>query len=96
MSEKGLETHPEVQEGLGDPPGGPGRVGIPTRMSGKGRETHPGVREWSGDPPGGTGSYGSTHPEVREVSADPLDGPRRVGRPSQRYGKGRGTYPEVL
>ena len=40
-SGKGLETNPEVREGLGthlevwevlvDPPGGPGRVGRPTR-----------------------------------------------------------------
>ena len=51
---KGREVQTEVREGLGDPSGGPGKVGKPTQRSGKGCETHPEVREGSVDLPGGT------------------------------------------
>ena len=77
----GRETHLEVREGSGDPPGDPGRVGRSTRRSGKGRETHPEVRDGSRNPPGGpgwvvkptrrSGKGRETHPKVREGSRDP-------------------------
>ena len=66
-------------EGSQDPPGGPGRVGRPTRRSEKGRETHLEGHEFhqelqigSGDPPGGPERVGRTHLEVREGSGDHL------------------------
>ena len=43
---------PDVQEWLGGPPGCPGVVGRPSRMSGSGREALPNVRKWSRGPPG--------------------------------------------
>ena len=52
-SERGQETHPEVQKGLGGPPEGSGRVARPTRTSVRGRKDHPEVWEWSGGPLGG-------------------------------------------
>ena len=52
MCGKGRDAHSEVRERSGDPPGGPGRVGILTRRLEKGQETHQVVREGSGDPPG--------------------------------------------
>ena len=49
--ERGQEAHPEVREGLGVPPGGPGEVekptcrsGSPTWRSERGREAHPAVQ----------------------------------------------------
>ena len=42
----------DVREWLGSPPGSPGLVGIPTRISGSGREVLHYVREWSGGQPG--------------------------------------------
>ena len=36
----GRNTHPEVREESGDPPGGLGRVERSTRRFGKGREAH--------------------------------------------------------
>ena len=39
------EFHQELQKGSRDPPGGPERIGRPTRRSRKGRETHPEVQE---------------------------------------------------
>ena len=53
MSKMGLETHPEVREGSGDLPGGPGGVGRLTQRSKWGQEAHPEIREGSGGPPEG-------------------------------------------
>ena len=41
----GQESHPEVQEGSGGPPGVPGKVRRPTKRSSSGREADPKVRE---------------------------------------------------
>ena len=42
---------PDVREWSGGPPGCPGIVGWPSRMSGSGRDSLPNVQEWSGNPP---------------------------------------------
>ena len=49
----GQGTLREVQVGLQDPLGGPGRVGGPTRRYGTGQGTHGEVQDGSGDPHGG-------------------------------------------
>ena len=49
MSGSGLEAHPDVHEWSGGPPGCPGVVERPSRMSGSGREAH---LDGLGDPPG--------------------------------------------
>ena len=43
---------PDVREWLGGPPGCPGLVGRPSRMSGSDRDAIRDVRELSGGPPG--------------------------------------------
>ena len=49
----GWWTLGEVRDGLGDPRGGPGRIGRPSERSGTGRVTLPVFRDGYGDPPGG-------------------------------------------
>ena len=49
----GLEILGEVRDWSGDPPGGPGLVGGPSRRFGTGRETLQEVRDRSGEPLGG-------------------------------------------
>ena len=44
MSESGRETLPDVQEWSVGPPGCPGVVGSPSRMTWSGREAIPNVR----------------------------------------------------
>ena len=44
----GGEALTDVREGSGCPPGSPGVVASPSRMSSSGREALPVVREWSG------------------------------------------------
>ena len=51
MFGSGREALSDVLSWSGDPPGCPGLVGMPSRMSGNGRVAHPDVREWSGVPP---------------------------------------------
>ena len=46
MSGGGQEILPDVWEWSGDPPGCPGVVDRPSRMSGSGREAIADVREW--------------------------------------------------
>ena len=68
-------------ERLGVPPGCPGVVGRPSRMSGSGRESLPDVREWLRGPPGCpevverpyrmSGSGGEDLPDVWQGSGDP-------------------------
>ena len=50
----GQEAHPEVWEGLGDPPKVPGGVEWPTRRSKRGREAQQNVQDGSGGKPGGS------------------------------------------
>ena len=45
------EALPDEWEWSGGPPGCPGVVGRPSRMSGSGREALPDDPKWSGDPP---------------------------------------------
>ena len=47
----GREVLPDVQEWLGSPPGCPGVVGRPSRMSGSGWLALPEVLKWSEGPP---------------------------------------------
>ena len=59
------------------PPGGPGGVERPTRMSWWGRVSHPEVREvWE------------AHPVVLVGSRGPYGGPGGVSRPTQRFRRG--------
>ena len=51
MSGSGRESLPDDREWSGDPPGCPGVVGRPTRMTGSGWNFLLDDREWSGDPP---------------------------------------------
>ena len=51
-------TFLEVQDGSGEPRGGPGRVEGPWRKSGMGQGTLPEVRDGLGDPPVGLGWVG--------------------------------------
>ena len=81
MSGCGQEALPDVRVWSEGPPGCPGVVGRPSRMSGSGREaltvgreTFPNVWEWSGGPPGCPGV---------------------VRRPSRMSGSGRVTLPDV-
>ena len=54
----GLEALPEVQDESVVPPGGPGRVGRPSRKSGTFRETLPQVQDGSVGPTRGSGRVG--------------------------------------
>ena len=49
MSGSGRETLPNDRVWSGGPPGSPGMVGRPSRISGSFWEALPDVREWSGD-----------------------------------------------
>ena len=51
MSGSGSEALPNVREWSRGPPGCPGVIQRPSRMSDSGREDIPVVREWSGGPP---------------------------------------------
>ena len=64
----GRGTIPEISDESGDPRGGPGRVGGPSRKSETDRGTLPEVRE-------GLGTLG----EVRYISGDPHRGLGRFG-----------------
>ena len=88
-------AHPEVREGLGGPPGGPGVVGRPTLRSGRGWEANPVVREGSGGPPGGPEGVQAAHPEVLDWSGGQPRSSGRVGRPTRKFGKGLEAHPEV-
>ena len=86
------DTLPEVSEGSGHPPGGPGgvmrhtqrsgrpcrRSRTPSRRSGRGQDTLPEVREGSESTPGG--------------SVDPPGGLGGVGTPSRKSGGVRTPY----
>ena len=48
MSGSGRVSLPDVWERSGGPPGCPGVVGKPSRMTGSGREALPDSREWLG------------------------------------------------
>ena len=54
----GQRTINEVRDWLGDPRGGPGRVGGPTGRSGTGLRTYGEVRDELGDPWEGLGQVG--------------------------------------
>ena len=58
MSESGWEALPDVREWSRDPPGCPGVVKRPSRMSGSGRESLTGVRQLLGVSPGYPGVVG--------------------------------------
>ena len=85
------ETHLEVREGPGGPPGcsvevgwptrWPGRGRKPTRRSGRGREDHPEFLEGSGGRPGGPEGLSG--------------GPGGFERPTRMSGSGRETHPDV-
>ena len=103
-SEMGRETLGEIQDGLGDPRGGPGQVmgpqvgpglvGVHSKRSGTDRGTLGDVRDLSGDPRGGPGRVGG--PSRRSgTGRRPPGGPGRVGKPSWRSGTGWGTILEV-
>ena len=88
MSGSGWEAHQVVRVRSGGPPGCPGVVGRPSRISGSGREAlpnslkaHPDVQEWSGCPSGRSGV--------------PPECPGVVGRPSRMLGSGRESIPDA-
>ena len=82
MSESGREALPEVLEleSSGGPPGSPGLVGRPSRMSRCGREALPDIRVWSGGPPGNW-----------ELSGGHPGRPGGIERPSRKSESGRGA-----
>ena len=73
----------EVQDGLGDPRGGPGQVG----------DTQGGLG-LVGGPSGMSRTGRGTLPEVQKRVGDTRGGPGRVGGPSWRSGSGRKTLPK--
>ena len=102
----GSGSLPEVDNGLGDPRGSPGRDEEPSGRLGKGRGTPRGGTGRDGGPSERFGTGRGTLGKVREGSRDLWGGPGRVegpsgglvrvGRPSLRFGQGRGTLREVL
>ena len=101
MSGSGQDALPEVQEWSDNPPGCPGVVERPSRMSGNGRETLPDfaerwdtfldVREWSRD----LLDVCETHSDVREWSGGSLGYPGVVGRLPRMFESGRDALPDV-
>ena len=76
-----------------DPPGGPGRVGVPSERSGMSQGTVPEVRDGSGtlsEVQDGSGTLS----QVQDGLEDPLGGLGRVGTPGRSM-TGRGTHREV-
>ena len=80
-----LRTHPEVWDGLGYLPGGPGQVGGPSGRT----VTHRGPSRRSG-------MHRVTLLEVRDGLEDTPGGLGRVGGPSERTVTHWGTLPKVL
>ena len=70
----------EVWDGLGDPLGGPGRVGGPSRWSGMSCEVLQKVRELVKRSSRGSGTGRGTLSRVWEGWGGPTENPRRVGR----------------
>ena len=85
------EVLSDVREYSGGLPGGPGVVGMPSRMSGSGRETHPNVREWSRNPPGCSGGLLECPGEVGRTAGCP----RVVKRLSRMSGSGQEALSDV-
>ena len=88
------ETHPEVQNWSGDPPGGQKLVGRPSRRFGPGWDTLPEVWKWSGNPPRGLDAVRDS-PGGLELVGTPRWGSGSGPRPSRRSGTAQDTLPEV-
>ena len=101
----GQRTLLKVWDGSGNPTGGPGRVGGPSRRSGKGHGTIPKVRDGLQDLCGGLGWIGVHYRWSWDGSGDPPVGLGWVRGPSTRFGTvpepskrsrtGRGTLSKV-
>ena len=78
----GREIVPDVRVWSGVPPGCPGIVGRPSRVSGSDWEALSNVRDWSGGPPGCPGVVWWTF-RMTGSSRDNLPDVRVVGRPSR-------------
>ena len=87
----GRGTYGEVWDGTGDPQGGPGRVGGPSKKSGTCQGTLGEVRDGSGDPRAGPGRVWE-HLGRYGTGLGTLGGPGRVGGPSWRFATGRWTF----
>ena len=95
---------PDFLEWSGDPPGHPGVVGRPTRMSRSGLETLLDVWEWFGALPY-VREWLESFPDVWQWSGGlpgcpgvvgrPIECPGVVGRPSGMFGSSCEAFPEV-
>ena len=86
----GWVLFPKVRDGLGAPPGGPERVGRPSRRSEPGRGTFLEVWDGSDAPPEGPEGSGDLL-KFRDWSVDSPEYPGWVEGPSRRSGTGRRT-----
>ena len=95
MFGSGRQALPYVREWSGGPPGCPGMVGMPSRMSGSGQEAFSDFRDWSGGLRGDVaGPHGGLEVPPGGLGGPP-GGPGVVGKPSRMSGSGREALPDV-